>query len=301
MHIENLVKEFLYDCQIRELSPLTVHNYSKQLSYFVKFLKDSFNITELEELKPIHIKQYIGSIHDRGCKPAYINDLLKAVKVMCGYAYNEGYTKELITQRVKNVKQPKVLIHTFSESEIKRMINYFDGKDYLSIRNRLILMIFFDTGIRCAELMNMKLSQIQDNYFIIYGKGRKERVVPKSAIISKQLMKYLAIRDKYFLWKDTEDYVFLSKTGKKLTEEAICKFMRDAGSAVNINPMVRVSPHTCRHTFAHQQLKNGLDLYSLSRLLGHESVSITQRYLESIHNIEVLQSAKKTGVLFNLI
>ncbi len=118
MLIENLVKEFLYDCQIRELSPLTVHNYSKQLSYFVKFLKDSFNITELEELKPIHIKQYIGSIHDRGCKPAYINDLLKAVKVMCNYAYNEGYTKELITKRVKNVKQPKVLIHTFSESEV---------------------------------------------------------------------------------------------------------------------------------------------------------------------------------------
>ena len=301
MLIETLKNEFLYDCQIRELSPLTVYNYSKQLAAFIKFIDEECGITMLEELKPIHIKQYIGSIQARGCKPSYINDLLKAVKVMCRYAYNEGYTKDVITERVRNVKQPKVLIHTFSEAEIKRMINYFDGNDYLNMRNKMILMLFFDTGIRCAELMNMKLSQIQSNYFIIYGKGRKERVVPKSAVVSKFLMKYLSERERYFLWKDVDDYVFLSKNGKKLTEEAICKFMRDAGRAVHVNPMVRVSPHTCRHTFAHQQLKNGLDLYSLSRLLGHESVTITQRYLESIHNIEVLQSAKKTGVLSNLM
>lgn len=301
MLIETLAQEFLYDCQIRELSPLTVNNYRKQLSMFLNFVDSECGVTMLEELKPIHIKQYIGSIQARGCKPSYTNDLLKAVKVMCGYAYNEGYTKEIITERVKNVKQPKVLIHTFSESEIKRMINFFDGNDYLSIRNKMILMIFFDTGIRCAELMNMKLSQIQSNYFLIYGKGRKERVVPKSAVVSKFLMKYLSERDRYFLWKDTEDYVFLSKNGKKLTEEGVCKFMRDAGKAVHVNPMVRVSPHTCRHTFAQQQLKNGLDLYSLSRLLGHESVTITQRYLESLHDIQVLQSAKETGVLSHLM
>lgn len=90
MLIEALVKEFLYDCQVRELSPLTVSNYGKQLSMFMKFLDFECGVTMLEELKPIFIKQYIGSIQARGCKPSYINDLLKAVKVMCRYAYNEG-------------------------------------------------------------------------------------------------------------------------------------------------------------------------------------------------------------------
>ena len=165
----------------------------------------------------------------------------------------------------------------------------------------MILMIFFDTGIRLAELTNMKLDQIQDSYFVIYGKGRKERVVPKNPMVGKYLIKYLNAREKYFAARSCEDdYVFLSKNGKRLTNEAIRRFMKDAAEAVGISPKVRVSPHTCRHTFAHQQLKNGLDLYSLSRLLGHESVSITQRYLEAIEDTQILTSARKTSVLANL-
>ncbi len=92
----------------------------------------------------------------------------------------------------------------------------------------------------------------------------------------------------------------MSKNGKKLTPEAVNKLMKKAAKALGINPLVRISPHTCRHTFAHQELKNGLDLYSLSRLLGHESVNITQRYLEAVRDDQILTSAKKTGVLANL-
>ena len=76
--------------------------------------------------------------------------------------------------------------------------------------------------------------------------------------------------------------------------------MKKAAKDVGVSSLVRVSPHTCRHSFAHQSLKNGLDLYSLSRLLGHESVSITQRYLEALRDEQVLVSARKTGVLANL-
>ena len=76
--------------------------------------------------------------------------------------------------------------------------------------------------------------------------------------------------------------------------------MKKAAKEVGVNPNVRVSPHTCRHTFAHLQLRNGLDLYSLSRLMGHENVAITQRYLEGIKDDQVLKAAQKTGVLQNL-
>ena len=278
-----------------------MQNYEKQLNKFRHYVKENFQVIQFEELKAIHVKHYISSLQDRGCKPAYINDLLKAVKCLCAYAQREGYSEEVLTKRVKNVKQPKVLIHTFSSKEIGLMIRYFNGTDYLSMRNRMILMIFFDTGIRASELINMKLDQIQDSYFSIYGKGRKERVVPKNAAVGKFLYKYLNARAKYFTARDCEeDYVFLSKTGKLLTHEGIGVFMKEAADAVGVNPKVRVSPHTCRHTFAHQQLKNGLDLYSLSRLLGHESVSITQRYLEAIEDTQILTSARKTSVLANL-
>lgn len=301
LNLYELIHEFLFDCKVRELSELTCTNYEKQLNKFRHFVRENYNIIDFEELKPIHIKYYISSLQDRGCKPAYINDLLKAVKCMCAYAQREGYSDEILTKRVRNVKQPKVLIHTFNTKEISRMLKYFNGNDYVSVRNKMILMVFFDTGIRLSELTNMKLDQIQDSYFVIYGKGRKERVVPKNPAVGKFMYKYLSAREKYFMGRNCEDdYVFLSKNGKRLNAEAVAKFMKEAAEAVGVNPKVRVSPHTCRHTFAHQQLKNGLDLYSLSRLLGHESVSVTQRYLESIEDTQILTSARKTSVIANL-
>lgn len=301
LYLTELIHEFLFDCKVRELSDQTIKNYEKQLNKFRHFIRENFQVIVFEDLKPYHVKQYISSLQDRGCKPAYINDLLKAVKCLCAYAQREGYSEEVLTKRVKNVKEPKVLIHTFNSKEIMRMIKYFNGSDYISIRNKMILMIFFDTGIRLSELTNMKLDQIQDSYFVIYGKGRKERVVPKNPAVGKFMYKYLNAREKYFMARNCEDeYVFLTKNGKRLNNEAIRVFMKEAADAVGVNPKVRVSPHTCRHTFAHQQLKNGLDLYSLSRLLGHESVSITQRYLESIEDTQILTAARKTSVLANL-
>ena len=163
-----------------------------------------------------------------------------------------------------------------------------------------MLMMLFDTGLRISEIMDMKPSQIRQGYFVVYGKGRKERVVPQNPIVSKWLMKYERVRESYFQYRRAEDCYFLSKNGRRLTPEAVNKFMKKASKSVGVNPLVRVSPHTCRHTFAHQELKNGLDLYSLSRLLGHESVSITQRYLEAVRDEQVLTSARNTGVLAHL-
>jgi len=296
----DLVHEFLIDCKIRKLSERTVFLYDRQLGYFTSYLENEHNVTTLEDFKTAHVRAYMMMQQEKGTKPSYINDLIKPIKCLCSYAYQEGYTDTVITRRIKNVKEPKVLIHTFSSDEITRMIKFFNGKDYLSIRNRLMLMILFDTGVRITELLSMRESQIRDGYFLIHGKGNKERVVPLSPIVSKFMIKYNSERTLYFSFRDAEDYYFLSKNGKRLTNEAVAKFMKEAAKAVGVNPLVRVSPHTCRHTFAQQSLKNGLDLYSLSRLLGHESVTITQRYLEGIRDEQILHAVKGTGVLSHL-
>lgn len=208
MKLNELIQEFLFDCKIRELSDKTVNNYRKQLGLFERFVGETIGVFTLEELKAQHIKEYIRSLQERGCKPAYINDLLKAVKVMCAYAYREEYTSTLITKKIRNVKQPKVLIHTFSDREIKKMVSYYNGSSFIEIRNKLIIMILFDTGIRISELTSMRPEQVQDNYFVIYGKGRKERVVPKNPTVSKWLMKYMTAREKYFELRDCQDFLF---------------------------------------------------------------------------------------------
>ena len=108
------------------------------------------------------------------------------------------------------------------------------------------------------------------------------------------------MKERYFRNRFPADNLFLSKTGKPLTNEMIRHIMREAAEMVGVRETVRVSPHTCRHTFAHLQLKNGLDLYSLSRVMGHESVAITQRYLEGIRDDQVIKAVQKAGVLANL-
>ena len=180
------------------------------------------------------------------------------------------------------------------------MLHYYQGRNFLNIRNRTMIALFFDTGMRLTEVMTLRPEQIREDSIIVHGKGNKERLVPVSAYLAKALMKYQMVREAYFEAKLPERYLFVSKNGRKLTQEAITKVLKKAAADVGVNCNVSVSPHTCRHTFAHLQLKNGLDLYSLSRLMGHESVAITQRYLEGIKDDQVLRKAQKSGVLQNL-
>lgn len=300
MLLTDAAKEFEFNCQCRKLSDKTIRNYGKLIGYLLDYLKEQHKVLCLEDVQPMYIKAYLMMLQERGAKPQYINDQLKAFKVLFRYLYEEGYTDSILTERIKNVKQPKTIIKTFTEQEVKKMTEYYSGHTFMEVRNRLMLMTFFDTGIRVSELINLKLSQVKDEYILIHGKGDKERVVPKSPLLNKWMFKYLSTRENFFAYRRVPENVFLSRNGRPMTTEAIHRVIKIAGKAVGVSKDIRVSPHTCRHTFAQMQLKNGLDLYSLSRLMGHSSISITQRYLEGLRDFEVLNACKATGILMNL-
>ena len=169
MKMEDAIVEFGFDCKVRKLSDKTVANYQKQLRYVQKYLKEEFQITEVEEIKSYHIKQFLAMMDDKHRKPRYINDLLKVVKTFLNYCKREGHVKSSAAASVKNMKQPKTKILTFSEDEIRRLLNHFSGRDFLSIRNRTILAMFFDTGIRLTELISLKAEQIHDDYKAAYS------------------------------------------------------------------------------------------------------------------------------------
>ena len=300
MLLTDAAKEFEFNCQCRKLSDKTIRNYGKLIGYLLDYLKEQHKVLCLEDVRPMYIKAYLMMLQERGAKPQYINDQLKAFKVLFRYLYEEGYTDSILTERIKNVKQPKTIIKTFTEQEVKKMTEYYSGHTFMEVRNRLMLMTFFDTGIRVSELIDLKLSQVKDEYLLIHGKGDKERVVPKSPLLNKWMFKYLSTRENFFAYRRVPENVFLSRNGRPMTTEAIHRVIKIAGKAVGVSRDIRVSPHTCRHTFAQMQLKNGLDLYSLSRLMGHSSISITQRYLEGLRDFEVLNACKATGILMNL-
>lgn len=292
--------EFSFHCQCRKLSPRTIKNYTKQIDYLLRFLQEEKKTVHIEDVKPRDIKEFLLKMSKSGRTANYVNDLLKAYKVFFRYAFDEGYTDELLTNKIKNVKKPKVIIRTFTEPELKRMSNFYQGHDYLTIRNKVIMMLLIDTGIRLSELTGMTEEQIKFDYIIIHGKGNKERVVPKSPLLSKWLIKYLAVRKSYFAYRVIPDNIFLSKNGKPLTNTMIDKIVKDAGRACEVSSDIRVSAHTFRHTYAQFQLRAGLDLYSLSRLLGHESITITQTYLNGMRDKEVLRQAQNTSPLMNI-
>lgn len=300
MLLSRISEEFIFNCQCRKLSQRTIKNYTKQIGYLMIFLINEHQITNIEEVEPQHIKQFLMKIRQKGRSVNYINDLLKVYKVFFRYAYDEGYTTTLLTSKIKNAKGDKVIIRTFSEQEIKKMINFFQGHNYLTIRNKVMLLLLIDTGIRLGELISLTEEQIKYDYIIIKGKGEKERVVPKSPLLSKWLIKYLSVYKSYFQYRVIPNNIFLSKNAKPLSSAAIDKVLKEVGKACDISQDVRISAHTFRHTYAQFQLKNGLDIYSLSRLLGHESISITQTYLNGLRDREVLEQAQKTSPLMNL-
>lgn len=300
MLIDDGVKEYIYEIQIRNYTPRTIKGYRNNILRFSQYVKNEWNIADLEEVTPAHIKQYLNSLKEKGRSPIYINTILKNLRSFFKYCYQEGYCMN-IASKVIWLKEKKTVIETFTDNEVKKMIEHWKFSSYLHARNRCIMAVLFDTGIRNFELCELNRLDVKETVIHIMGKGRKERVVPISPYLKKTMIKYERIRDAY-LADDILHYnnYFLSSRNKPLTTEAIERVVRLAGEGAKVREEIRCSPHTCRHYFAQAQLRNGLDVYSLSRLLGHENISITKRYLQGLKDSEVLELGVKTSPLMNL-
>jgi len=177
------------------------------------------------------------------------------------------------------------------------MLQSCRGHDYLSLRDYAILTLLFETGIRCWELCCIREEDIHDDFIIINGKNHKQRVVPITPVLKKAMLRYESGKEKYFMLRPHDAFYFLSFHGRQLTDGAVEYVLRKRGARIE---GVRVSPHTCRHFFAQQQVKMGTDLYTISRLLGHENIGITQTYLNSLRDQEVIEIAKQKSVLMNM-
>lgn len=158
-----------------------------------------------------------------------------------------------------------------------------------------------DTGARNNETCTLLTKDIKDRVILLKGKGNKERQVAISPLLKKYMIRYERIKEYYFKNKILKyDNYFLSNTGKPLTIETVERVVRKAGEIANVREEIRCSPHTIRHWYAQEQLRNGLDVYSLSRLLGHESITITKRYLQSIQDEDIIDLSVKTSPLMNI-
>ena len=301
MYAKHCLQEFKLDCQLRRLSDRTIKGYYNNTLNFLIFIEKHHGITDLKEVRTVHIKQYIQYLLSKKLTATYTNGILKCLRAYFCFAIQEEYIVSNPTSKVRMQKEPKVLIQTFTDDEVRSMLSAFDYSTYLSARNKMILAIAFDTGARNTEICDIKRSDIRDNVILIHGKGNKERHVPISPYLRKVMLKYERMRDYYFDDKVVQyDNYLLSRTGRPLTKEALEHIFNQANQKANVRESIRCSPHTARHYFAQSCLRNGLDLYSVSRLLGHDNINITKRYLQSLEDSSIVEMASKASPLFNL-
>lgn len=301
MLINDVYREYMYEIKTKNYSERTIKGYKNNLNKFFNYCKSEFEVLELEEITHLHIRQYLNFLKNKNLSETYINTILKNIRSFYAYCYKEEYCLN-IAKKVSFLKEKKVVIESFTDAEVRKMLDAYKMDTYMNARNKCIVAILIDTGVRNSELCDITNIDVKETVIHIFGKGRKERIVPISPMLKKIMIKYERIREMYL--KDSivsYDNYFLSYRGKPLTVEAVERILKIAGQRARVRESIRCSPHTCRHYFAQTQLRNGLDIYSLSRLLGHETVDITKRYLQSIKDEKIIEMSISTSPLMNLI
>ena len=297
MLIKSAAKEYLVEIEVRKFTQKTIRSYRNNLNLFLRYCDEEAGVETMDELTLAVVRKFTLYMVEKGKKGSYINSLLKVAKAFIQYCYDEVYGGFNTRKNLKWCKQDKSVIMAFTPDDVRAMLKTCKGYGFLQLRDAAILTMLFETGIRCWELCCVKASDIHDDFIIINGKNHKQRVVPITAMLRKAMLKYDMAKENYFTLKNTDDYYFLSFHGRQLTNCAVEHIVKRHGEGVS---GIRVSPHTCRHFYAQQQVKMGTDLYTISRLLGHENIQITQTYLNSLRDDDIIKISKQRSVLLNM-
>ncbi len=264
------VDNFLYFLK-KELnySDYTIKNYQLDLTDFFKYV-DKSNIDFLS-IENIHVRGYLKYLDTCNLKNTTISRRISALRTFYNYLLEKGLVKSNIFLNVKNPKLEKKLPNYLNYTEIEELLASIDTRTDEGLERRLLIEMFYSTGCRVGEMVNVKISDIDFNNKTIkvMGKGSKERIVYYGDYASKYLEDYLKNKDK-------KGYLFTNKRGEKLTIEEVEYIVRDIMKHISIK--THVTPHTLRHTFATHLLNNGADIRTVQELLGHANLSTTGIY-----------------------
>ncbi|HLP64512.1 tyrosine-type recombinase/integrase [Flavobacterium sp.] len=259
----------------------TVNAYVNDLIFFQEFLKTNFDTDSLEEVNYSMIRSWIVAMVDDGISNSSVNRKVSSLKSFYKFLLKTKQIESSPLLKHKSLKTPKKLQIPFSEKELDAVLNllkYPEG--FEGVRDKLIIDLFYSTGIRRTELINLKMQNVNlsSGTLKVLGKRNKERILPILPIISKQMNLYLSERAQLEVIKDN-DYFFLMLKGVKMNDSFVYRLINYYFS--NVSEKVKKSPHILRHTFATHMLNNGADLNSVKELLGHSSLASTQIYTHS--------------------
>ena len=241
----------------------------RELRHFIVYLQERQRFAQHRFTKP---QQGHLSGHT-------VNGYLRALRAFWAWTQREGFIEETPFSQLQIPKAPRKVMPTFTEEQLRHLLGAIDTSSALGHRDYAILVTFLDTGVRCSELTGLRVKDVNLEAMLlkVWGKGAKERMVPFGKKVQGALWKYmmscrpLPIVPRY-------DHVFLTYQGRPLTKDRVEAIVEHYGIKAGITG-VRVSPHTFRHTFAVMFLRNGGNVFSLQRIMGHSTLDVLRIYV----------------------
>jgi integrase/recombinase XerC len=248
----------------------TLRAYSRDLDEFASFLDE-----KPKDIDYLDIRSYIASLHHRELKKSSISRKLAAIRSFFKYLHREGYVKKNPAKLVSSPKVPKTLPRFLDVDETFSLMDTPKGDTFRPTRDKAMLELLYSSGLRVSELTSLDVVDLdmKESVVRVKGKGRKERIVPIGSKSMEALQNYLPER---ISLKKKSPALFLNNRGGRLTQRSVRRILVNYSRMINLKG--DVGPHTLRHTFATHLLHEGADLRSIQELLGHSSLSTTQKY-----------------------
>ncbi len=275
----------------KKYSDHTITAYSNDIVSFRDFVVLRYGQTSIDDVLYVQIRAWIVELVDQSLSNTTINRKVASLKAFYKFLLRSKQIKASPLATHKALKTPKIIQIPFSEQEMVQVAEVFpEGTDFESIRNQLIVELFYATGMRRAELIGLQFKNVDlaSGIIKVLGKRQKERLLPLLPFLIQSIRRYLAVRTDLEIIEDS-DYFFITKKGIKLNESLVYRLINSYFSKVSHK--LKKSPHILRHTFATHLLNNGADLNSVKELLGHASLASTQVYTHS--SLSVLQEVHK--------
>jgi len=267
----------------RNMSPHTLRSYISDLSQFSEFLKkvskkEVLGDEDLCHVDHMTIRAFLLDLYDRGISKASLARKVSTLRTFFNYLCRESLIVNNPVRLISTPKREKGLPRFLSVDEMDRLLNTPSGGDILSIRDRAIMETFYSCGLRIGEIVALDLGDINltDRLVRVKGKGRKERIVPIGSKAVDAIREYLSkcwMRNAGCGAGDTP--LFLNRYGKRITARSVHRIVDKYKKLCGLWDM---TPHSIRHSFATHILDGGADLRSVQEMLGHVSLSTTQRY-----------------------
>ncbi len=284
--MNKLVEKFIRYLEAeRGFSNHTVRAYRKDIEDFLRHIK-----IEPQKADLMDIRGFIASQIKKGLTKTSVSRQISSIRTFFKFLYREGYVKTNPAKLVSSPKSERHLPKFLSVDDTFSLMEKPDGIGFIPARDKAVLELLYSSGLRVSELagLNIEDLNIKEGLIIVHGKGRKERILPIGSKAIDAIKTYLVER---LLTKKKEKALFLNRLGTRLTDRGVRRIVVKYSKAIQIKG--NVGPHTLRHSFASHMLQGGADLRVIQELLGHKSLSTTQKYthLDVKHLVDVYDKA----------